>query len=132
MDKPMWNALPIRHKLSVVIGGALMISVLISTVISNTAMRTVMMDRIEADEIPATLNSIANAIEKEINIPLTISRAMAQNHFTNQWLSQGEDQAALPEISKYLQVMQSQNNAITSFIVSGNSLNWWARFSLRG
>lgn len=121
----MWNALPIRHKLSVVIGGALLISVLISTVISNTAMRTVMMDRIEADEIPATLNSIANAIEKEINIPLTISRAMAQNHFTNQWLSQGEDQAALPEISKYLQVMQSQNNAITSFIVSGNSLNYY-------
>ena len=121
----MWKNLPLRHKLSIVIGGALLVSVLISTTISNSAMRSIMTERIEADEIPAILSSLANAIEKEINIPLAISRAMSQNHFTNSWIAQGENPETLNDVSQYLAVMQNQNNAITSFIVSGETGNYY-------
>ena len=65
----MWNALPIRKKLSLVIGGSLLISVIISTLISNSSMRSMMTERIHNEEIPATLNAVANAIEKEISVP---------------------------------------------------------------
>ncbi len=82
----MWNALPICHKLSALIGGALIISLLISTLISNFAMRSVMLDRIEMDEIPARLNALASAIDKEISVPVTISKAMAEHYFTTSWL----------------------------------------------
>lgn len=121
----MWNELAIRHKLSIVIGGALLLSLLISTIISNNAMRNMVMGRIQIQEVPATLSSVANAIEKEINIPLSISRAMAQNHFTNSWLAENEPEDRTPGIIEYLKVMQSENNAITSFIVSGNSKNYY-------
>lgn len=47
-------------------------------------MRSMMVERITDDEIPATLNAVANAIEKEISLPLTISKSMAENTFTNQ------------------------------------------------
>jgi methyl-accepting chemotaxis protein len=121
----MWNALPIRRKLSLVIGGSLLISVIISTLISNSSMRSIMTERINNEEIPATLNSVANAIEKEISLPLTISKSMAENTFTNHWLSQGEDQSRLNEIKDYLQATQQNNQAITAFIVSGFSNNYY-------
>lgn len=121
----MWNELAIRHKLSIVIGGALLLSLIISTLISNNAMRDMVMGRIQIQEVPATLSSIANAIEKEINIPLSISKAMSQNHFTNHWLNNGEPSEQINDITNYLSVMQSENNAITSFIVSGTTNNYY-------
>lgn len=121
----MWNALPIRRKLSLVIGGSLLISVIISTIISNTSMRSMMTERINNEEIPATLNAVANAIEKEISLPLTISKSMAENTFTNQWLSQGEDASRINEIQSYLSATKENNNAITAFIVSGLSNNYY-------
>jgi methyl-accepting chemotaxis protein len=121
----MWNNLAIRHKLSLVIGGALLLSLIISTLISNNAMRDMVVGRIEIQEVPATLSSVANAIEKEINIPLAISRAMSQNIFTNNWLENGEPAEQTPEMIEYLRVMQKENNAITSFIVSGNTKNYY-------
>lgn len=121
----MWNALPIRIKLSIVIGGALLVSLIASTLISNNAMRDMVMGRIEVQEIPASLNAVANAIEKEINIPISISKAMAQNHYTNQWLAQDEPEENLDSVIAYLKNMQSQNDAITSFLVSGNTKNYY-------
>lgn len=121
----MWNALPIRRKLSLVIGGSLLISVIISTIISNSSMRNMMTERINNDEIPATLNAVANAIEKEIGLPLTISKAMAENSFTNTWLEQGEDPSKLNEIQTYLSETKQNNQAITAFIVSGLSNNYY-------
>ena len=121
----MWNALPIRRKLSIVIGGSLLISVIISTIISNSSMRSMMTDRINNEEIPATLNAVANAIEKEISLPLTISKSIAENTFTNQWLSQGEDASRLNEIKNYLGATKQNNEAITAFIVSGLSNNYY-------
>ena len=121
----MWNALSIRRKLSLVIGGSLLISVLISILISNSSMRSMMVERITDDEIPATLNAVANAIEKEISLPLTISKSMAENTFTNQWLEQGEDPANIENIKNYLATAQQKNNAMTAFIVSGHSNNYY-------
>jgi len=121
----MWNTLPIRYKLSFVIGGALLLSVFLSTLISNSAMRDMVTGRIEVQEIPTTLDAVTNAIEKEINIPLTISKAMAQNHFTNTWLRDGESIDGLNEVSTYLRSMRDDNQAITSFIVSGKTGNYY-------
>jgi len=121
----MWSTLPIRRKLSLVIGGSLLVSVIISTIISNTSMRSMMTERINNEEIPATLNAVANAIEKEISLPLTISKSMAENTFSNQWLSQGEDPSRLNEIQNYLSATQQNNDAITAFIVSGLSNSYY-------
>lgn len=121
----MWTALPIRQKLSFVIGGSLLISVIISTIISNTSMRSILSDRMNNEEIPATLNSVANAIEKEISLPLAISKSMAENTFTNQWLTQGENTNRIDEIKNYLNSIQKNNQAITAFIVSGLSNNYY-------
>lgn len=84
-----------------------------------------MTERINNDEIPATLNAVANAIEKEIGLPLTISKAMAENSFTNTWLEQGEDPSKLNEIQTYLSETKQNNQAITAFIVSGLSNNYY-------
>ena len=121
----MWNTLPIRYKLSFVIGGALLLSVFLSTLIGNSAMRDMVTGRIEVQEVPTTLDAVTNAIEKEINIPLTISKAMAQNHFTNTWLRDGESIEGMDAVSTYLRSMRDDNQAITSFIVSGKTGNYY-------
>jgi len=121
----MWSKLAIRHKLSIVIGGALLLSLIISTFISNSAMRDMVLHRIQIQEIPSTLDAVANAIEKEINIPLAISKAMSLNHFSNKWLANGEPVGMVPDITEYLRVMRDNNKAITSFIVSNNSKNYY-------
>ena len=125
VDFTMWNTLPIRFKLSFVIGGALLLSVLLSTLIGNSAMRDMITERIEQEEIPATLDAVTNAIEKEINEPLNISKAMAQNYFTNSWLGNGEAPEDVERVAEYLKVMRDSNNAITSFIVSGVTGNYY-------
>jgi hypothetical protein len=51
-------------KLSLVIGDSLLVNAIISILISNTSMRSMKTDRINNEEIPATLNAVANAIEK--------------------------------------------------------------------
>lgn len=88
-------------------------------------MRGMMSDRINSEEIPATLNAVANAIEKEINLPIIISKSMAENTFTNTWLAEGENPAQIDSIKNYLSSTQTNNKALTSFIVSGNSNNYY-------
>lgn len=88
-------------------------------------MRGMMSDRINSEEIPATLNAVANAIEKEINLPIIISKSMAENTFTNTWLAEGEDPTQIDSIKNYLSSTQTNNKALTSFIVSGNSNHYY-------
>lgn len=126
----MWNNLSIRHKLSLVIAAALLLSVIISTWISNSAMREMIIGRIEVEEIPASLNAVSNAIAKEINTPLAISRAMAQNTFLKEFQIQGEPEDRINEIQEYLATMKSENNAITAYLVSGKSNKYYTHNGL--
>ena len=122
----MWNTLPIRYKLSALISGALIISLIISTLFSNFSMRSVMLDRIKMEEIPARLDALANAIDKEIGVPITISKAMAENHFTNTWMTEGEPEETKPMIAEYLKRIKEKNKAITSYIVSGHTNTYYS------
>ncbi|EAT13564.1 methyl-accepting chemotaxis protein [Bermanella marisrubri] len=126
----MWNNLAIRHKLSLAIAAALLLSVIISTWISNNAMREMVIGRIEVEEIPASLNAVSNAIAKEINTPLAISKAMAQNTFLRTFQEQGEPEDRLGEIQEYLASMKNQNNAITAYLVSGKSNKYYTHNGL--
>lgn len=126
----MWNNLSIRHKLSLVIAAALLLSVAISTWISNSAMRDMVIGRIEVEEIPASLNAVSNAIAKEINTPLAISQAMAQNTFLKEFQNQGEPEDRISEIQEYLETMKTENNAITAYLVSGKSNRYYTHQGL--
>lgn len=126
----MWNNLSIRHKLSLVIAAALLLSVVISTWISNSAMRDMVIGRIEVEEIPASLNAVSNAIAKEINTPLAISQAMAQNTFLKEFQNQGEPEDRISEIQEYLETMKTENNAITAYLVSGKSNRYYTHQGL--
>ncbi|WP_396586716.1 methyl-accepting chemotaxis protein [Bermanella sp. R86510] len=126
----MWKNLPIRIKLSMVIAASLLLSVIISTTISNNAMRDMMMGRIEVAEIPASLDAVSNAIAKEINTPLAISKAIAQNTFLQTFQQQGEPQDQLAEIQRYLKTMQEENNAITAYLVSGKTNRYYTQEGL--
>ena len=114
----MWRSLSIRGKLTTVIGGGLLVSALLSTLVSNMSMRSVLSERIHQEEIPATLTGIANAIDKEISIPIAISRGMADNTFTLDWMAEGETLAGEKQQTRYLQSIKQTTGAISAFLIS--------------
>lgn len=121
----MWRSLSIRGKLTTVIGGGLVVSVLLSTLISNISMRSVLSDRINQEEIPATLASIANAIEKEISIPMAISQGMADNTFVLNWIEQGESEDQLKQQADYLAGVKQTTGAVSAFLISEKSNRYY-------
>jgi methyl-accepting chemotaxis protein len=130
MGLSMWNKLALRKKLVAVIGGSLLVSVLISTLAGNNAMNTMLSERLYETEIPASLNSVANAIDKEISIPLAVSGAMANNSYLLDFVAAGEPEDAWPQVQKYLQSARQSNNALTAFLVSGTSKHYFTHDGL--
>lgn len=66
--------------------------------------------------LPITGDNVYSEIQKDILRPVFISSQMAQDTFVRDWIIDGETEPAL--ISKYLKEIKLKNHAISSFLVS--------------
>lgn len=88
-----YSKLSIGRKLALVMGLALVFSLLISMLVTNSLMRGNTIERIAKTEIPAVLSGVANDLELQISQPLTYAKSMANNDFVLNWLEQGEPES---------------------------------------
>lgn len=66
--------------------------------------------------LPITGDNIYSEIQKDILRPIFVSSQMAQDTFVRDWILDGEQDSAV--IIKYLKEIKKQNRAISSFLVS--------------
>ncbi|MCW8093248.1 methyl-accepting chemotaxis protein [Alteromonas sp. ASW11-130] len=104
---------------------ALLIPLIISTIFFAVNIRTLIDERLADRELPATLERLRNAIELELQESLIISKSIAENTFILEWMRNGEPQSELNAVSRYLRNVKQQNDAITAYIVSAQSGNYY-------
>jgi diguanylate cyclase (GGDEF)-like protein len=78
---------------------------------------------ISKNGLPITGDTIYSEIQKDFLRPISVSAQMAQDTFARDWILEGENDSTL--IAKYLKEIKSKNNAISSFLVSNQSLNYY-------
>lgn len=112
----MLNSLSIRYKLSGIIAGSLLISIIVTTLVSSNTMRDLVSSRINQQELPLTLSNVAYGVAQELQQAVITSKAMANNTLLE---PANDDAQRLNAITKYLAHTKQKTNGITAFYVHG-------------
>ncbi len=117
--------LTIRKKLLGAMAGALLVTAMVSSFVNNQQFSGLFSNFNEEDYLPNLLGKIEANIRAEINIPVSLSRSIAQNRFITQWVSAGEPSSQLAEIQAYFSQLKAANNAAAVFWVSKPTGNYY-------
>ena len=115
----------IRNLLVGAMASALLITAVVSSVVNNQQFSSLFSDLSKDEYFPNLLQKLEAKIRAELNVPITLSRGMAQNHYLTQWSAEGEPASKLPIIQKYFQQLKQQNKAAAVFWVSDISSQYY-------
>lgn len=73
--------------------------------------------------LPITGDNVYSEIQKDVLRPVFVSAQMANDTFVRDWILEGEQDTV--QIAKYLKEVKAKNNAISSFLVSDLSKNYY-------
>ncbi len=127
MNPKYWK---ISRKLMLGMGAALFLAITTLSVINVTQLQGMMEQRVIQQELPNALESLKNAAEREVTMPIVAARSVARNTFINVWLSKDEPSYELYKIQNFLQIARDEFNADLAFIVSLKTLNYYSEQGL--
>ncbi len=104
---------------------AIILPLTISTMLFSENIKSNAEEKLANSELPTALREVRNAIELELSIPINISRSIAKNTFVENWIRKGEQEAQLDNFIEYLTRIKNDSHAITSFIVSNGTSNYY-------
>ena len=104
---------------------AIIIPLGISTLLFTDSFRSHTEEKLSTVDLPTALNEVKNGIELELSNPIIVSKEMSQNTFVKEWISGGEDSTQQESFVNYLSSIKKENNAISSYIVSKSSGNYY-------
>ena len=104
---------------------AIVLPLTISTILFSESIKSNADEKLANSELPTALREVRNAIELELSVPINTSRSIAKNTFVENWLRNGEQEAQLDNFIEYLARIKNDNEAITSFIVSNETSNYY-------
>ncbi|NQD93819.1 methyl-accepting chemotaxis protein [Pseudomonas sp. CrR25] len=115
----------IQWQLILSMGAALLASILIVVGIYSAVVNRLTERYLVEEALPASILAIRNDLERVLAEPLTAARGIAENSLVADWLSSGEDSARGEAFARYLAAVQVQQRALTTFIVSLDSGNYY-------
>lgn len=92
-------------------------------VVGYMSSRDALQQGIAEQSLPITGDNIYSEIQKDILRPVFVSSQMAQDTFVRDWIIDGEQDTGL--IVKYLKEIKLKNNAVSSFLVSDLSHQYY-------
>jgi methyl-accepting chemotaxis protein len=104
---------------------AIILPLTISTILFSESIKSNADEKLAESELPTALREVRNAIELELSVPINTSKSIAKNTFVENWLRDGEQETQLNSFIEYLARIKNDNNAITSFIVSNTTSNYY-------
>jgi methyl-accepting chemotaxis protein len=82
-------------------------------------------DKLATVDLPTALNEVKNGIELELSNPIIVSKEIAKNSFVKKWIANKEPISQQKSFIDYLSTIKKENNAISSYIISKNSKNYY-------
>jgi methyl-accepting chemotaxis protein len=120
----------LKHKLYSTLVSAIIIPLAISSFLFSNNIKSYIEEKSEKTDIPTALGEVRNAIELDILQPITISKSIAQNTFLHDWLKNGEPAQDRTKFINYLANINSNEQAIATFIVSAATTNYYSHKGL--
>lgn len=94
-----------------------------TAIASYLSSRDLLRHSLAEQTLPMTGDNVYSEIQKDILRPIFVSSQMANDTFVRDWILNGEEDPE--QISKYLKEVKAKNHAITSFLVSNQSLKYY-------
>lgn len=104
---------------------AMLLPLTVSTLLFTNSIRSHTEEKLARVDLPTALNEVKNGIELELAIPIMVSKEIAQNSFVSSWLKNNEELSQQAAFIDYLSVIKQENKAISAYIVSLQSSNYY-------
>ncbi|MDV6315214.1 methyl-accepting chemotaxis protein [Idiomarina sp. HP20-50] len=115
----------LQNKLTLSMAIALTVLLAIAMGVSTFMMRSLIEERVTEQELPATLGEIRGKVGQLIATPVLVSQELANNQYLIDALKGVESEAEQTEITRYLNRIYRQRNAVAAFTVSAGSNNYY-------
>ncbi|MBL4909175.1 MAG: methyl-accepting chemotaxis protein [Alteromonadaceae bacterium] len=112
------NHLNIRQKVVLTTLVAVVLAIVIMSVFALKSSRSIILEGTLGRELPAVLGEVANNLDAQLLLPITVSQAMASNSDYIKFIADGEPDDKLDQVTQYLAKIKQEFNTITAFIVS--------------
>ena len=122
--------LNIRRKVVLTTLASVVLSILIISVYSLSTSRTIILESTLERELPAVLGEVANDIDAQLLMPITIAKVMANNIDYQQVIRSGDRADSHQQIISYLQNIQREFDTIAAFLVSSESGRYFTQNGL--
>ena len=128
----MFKNLSIRNKIMAAFSGAVLLVALAMSMVAVSVNKTKLSERMLQQELPATLNTIRNALETEVRALSRIAEQLASSQYAQHWLASGKNktgEALL--VSELEQVKKTYGLQAASFCERDSGDYWNERGFLR-
>lgn len=115
----------LQNKLTLSMAIALTTLLVIAMGVSTFMMRSLIEERVTEQELPATLSEIRGEISQLIATPMLVSQELANNQYLIDALKRDESEGVQQEITRYLNRIYQERNAVAAFTVSKGSNNYY-------
>lgn len=119
-------AVLLKHKLYTSLITATFLPLCILTFLFSVTLKELTVAKLTKEDLPVALSNVRNAIEWELSEPIATSRSIAKNLFVEQWIKDGEPAQLSKKFIAYLNNVKVTDDAISAFIVSKSSKNYYS------
>jgi methyl-accepting chemotaxis protein len=115
----------LRTTLSALLALSLVLSLGLYGALNAWLMSQTLEQRALEVELPGSVLSVRNALDREVSIPLAYSLGMAQNGYLQAWSEAGEPQDQISAWTRYAEQLKSHSKADFVFMVSEQTGNYY-------
>jgi methyl-accepting chemotaxis protein len=120
-----YRDLSIRKKLMLVVSILLIATVGIAGTVSFLQTKGMVTERLENNELPATVTAMRQGLENQLDFYVTASRSVAENPMVLDWFADGEDPEWLPTWKKYAQSIVDWTGAMSITFASNATRTYY-------
>ncbi len=120
----------IQWQLMVSMGAALLTSILIVILVYSSAVNRLAERYLIGEALPANVTAIRNDIERTLAAPITAAAGIAGNTLVQDWLLDGENDQQAAAMSRYLDGVKKQQDALTTSIAVLESGHYYTETGL--
>ncbi|NMH59993.1 methyl-accepting chemotaxis protein [Alteromonas sp. MYP5] len=118
-------SLSIKQKFLFTLLIAVLLSCLLVSVVSQWIARDLVKQDVEQQLLPSKVKQIANRVEKEVGVMLTVAHSIATNPYMIEWSAAGANKAEEQKLVNYLHQLAEQNELAAASFVDRQTYNYW-------
>ncbi|XOV80964.1 MAG: methyl-accepting chemotaxis protein [Aestuariibacter sp.] len=115
----------LKHQVYGSLIAAAVIPIMVAMIFVSSGLKNHAEEKLSETELPTAMREVRNAIELELAQPIVMSQSVAQNSLIKDWIAAGEPASQRAGVINYLAELKRQNNAISAYVVIGESGNYY-------